>query len=251
LETEAPLAAVTLYDSNSNLLPGNARGDAALVVLAERLAELDLTDRATGLLRPLLARAQGERRATLGLRLAALRLGEGDATDAAKLLAETAMPDAPAALALDRALLMARIEARRGRAREAVASLRSFGAPAAETIAELLTELQDWTGAAAALATRRGAQPAANTPLPEAEQRLALREAALLALAGHDAGLATLRQAMAGRLPPGPLATAFQRLVDTPLQGLADLPRLQGELQIFHRLPTKVEAARQATRGTP
>ncbi len=251
LETEAPLAAVTLYDSNSNLLPGNARGDAALVVLAERLAELDLTDRATGLLRPLLARAQGERRATLGLRLAALRLGEGDATDAAKLLAETAMPDAPAALALDRALLMARIEARRGRAREAVASLRSFGAPAAETIAELLTELQDWTGAAAALATRRGAQPAVNTPLPEAEQRLALREAALLALAGHDAGLATLRQAMAGRLPPGPLATAFQRLVDTPLQGLADLPRLQGELQIFHRLPTKVEAARQATRGTP
>ena len=101
------------------------------------------------------------------------------------------------------------------------------------------------------LTTRRGAQPAANTPLPEAEQRLALREAALLALAGHDAGLATLRQAMAGRLPPGPLATAFQRLVDTPLQGLADLPRLQGELQIFHRLPTKVEAARQATRGTP
>jgi putative ABC transport system permease protein len=60
-----------------------------------------------------LARAQGERRATLGLRLAALRLGEGDATDAAKLLAETAMPDAPAALALDRALLMARIEADR------------------------------------------------------------------------------------------------------------------------------------------
>ena len=250
LETEAPLAAITLYDASPQLLPANARGEAALAALAERLAELDLSDRATGLLRPLLARAQGERRAMLGLRLAALRLGEGDGADAGKILAESAMPDPPAGLALDRALLAARIEARRGRMTEAVASLRSFGAPAAETTAELLTEAQDWAGAAAALALRRGTLPA-GAPVSDADQRLLVREAALLALAGDTAGLAALRQALAGRLPPGPLASAFQQLVDAPLQGLADLPRLQRELHIFHRLPTKVEAARQAARATP
>jgi hypothetical protein len=250
LETEAPLAAITLYDASPQLLPANARGEAALAALAERLAELDLSDRATGLLRPLLARAQGERRAMLGLRLAALRLGEGDAADAGKILAESAMPDPPAGLALDRALLAARIEARRGRMTEAVASLRSFGAPAAETTAELLTEAQDWAAAAAALALRRGTLPA-GAPVSDADQHLLVREAALLALAGDTAGLAALRKALAGRLPPGPLASAFQQLVDAPLQGLADLPRLQRELHIFHRLPTKVEAARQAARAAP
>jgi len=245
LETESPLAAIALYDANAQLLPFTARGDEALAVLAERLAELDLAERATALLRPLLARTTGERRAVLGLRLAKLRLQEGDLADAKQILGDTAIADLPAAIALERALLAARIAGRRGRHDEGVAMLRGFGPPAAEAIAELLTESRDWSGAAASLAARRAAQPATATPLSEADQRLVVREATLLALAGDQPGLIALAQAMTGRLSHEALSRAFLQMVNTPLQGLANLPRLQRDLHIFQRLPDGAAAARK------
>jgi hypothetical protein len=42
----------------------------------------------------------------------------------------------------------------------------------------------------------------------------------------------------------GPLAEAFRLLTADPLRGLADLPRLQRELQLFRTLPTRLEALR-------
>ena len=90
LEREAPLVAVTLFDAHASLLPPGAAAETAARNLAERLAALDLADRAQAVLRRALADAAGDRaRAEIGARLAALALSAGDAAGAASYLADT------------------------------------------------------------------------------------------------------------------------------------------------------------------
>jgi hypothetical protein len=109
----------------------------------------------------------------------------------------------------------------------------------------LLAEHGDWAGAASALDGHLSmALPAAPAMLEEAQQRLVVRQAAMLALAGDEAGLAAVRVRYAARLPQGPLAAAFALLTAEHLRGLADLPRLQRELLLFQTIPPRLEALR-------
>ncbi|MDO9709355.1 hypothetical protein [Paracraurococcus lichenis] len=245
LAESPPLAAVALFDAFPELLPADPRGEEAMLVLADRLLALDLGDRAAALLRQAMERAAGTSRAALGLRLAALRLQESDLSGAEAALADSAAPELPAGLAQPRAVLAARLDARRGRVPEAVAALRALGPAGGEALAELLTESTDWAGAAAALGTHLAATlPAPPATLADAQRRLLLRQAALLALAGDEPALAALRESAAARMGEGPLAEAFALLTADPLRGLADLPRLQRELQLFRSLPARLEALR-------
>ncbi|WP_149535823.1 hypothetical protein [Siccirubricoccus phaeus] len=245
LEGEPPLSAVALFDAYPELLPGGERGEQAVLLLAERLASLDLVERAALLLRQAAERAAGPQRSSLGLRLAALKLADGDGAAALEALAATEVPNPSTALAQGRVLLAARAEARRGRLAEAKQLLLPIGAAGLETLADLLAEAQDWPGAATALGAHlRAVAPAGAAPLPEPEQRAVLRQAAILALAGDEAALAALRTDHAARLADPRLAAAFQALTGDPMRGLSDLPRLQQELQLFRSLPTRLEALR-------
>ncbi len=245
LEGHAPLAAVALFDAYPELLRGDARGEPAAVTLADRLVALDLTDRAAVLLRQTMERASGEARAMLGLRLAALRLAEGDAPGTLAALEASAATGLAEAVAQDRAILAARAEARRGHLPQAVTALRALGTAALEPLAELLAEAQDWAAAAAALGAHiEAALPPSPAPLDQAQHRLLVRQAAMLALAGDDTALAALRTAHADRLRDGALHGAFTLLTGDPLRGLGDLPRLQRELQLFRGLPVRLEALR-------
>ncbi|TDH61941.1 hypothetical protein E2C06_14445 [Dankookia rubra] len=240
-----PLAAVALFDAYPALLPVDQRGEAAVQLLVERLVGLDLGDRAATLLRQAMEQASGVSRSALGLRLAALRLEEGDAAGTLAALAGSATADMPSAMQRDRAVLAARAEARLGRAAEAIAALRALGPAGGEALSQLLAEQADWAGAAAALDAHIGAAlPASPAPLDDAQRRLLLRQASLLALAGDESGLAALRDAAGARMGEGPPAEAFRLLTVDPLRGLADLPRLQRELQLFRNLPSRLEALR-------
>ncbi|WP_252956573.1 hypothetical protein, partial [Siccirubricoccus soli] len=138
LESEAPLSAIALFDAYPELLPQGERGEQAVLLLAERLAALELVDRAATLLRQAAERATGPQRASLGLRLGALRLAEGDAAGALEALATTELPGLPPALAEGRMMLAARAEARRGRLAEARQMLEPLGPAGQETLADLL-----------------------------------------------------------------------------------------------------------------
>jgi hypothetical protein len=244
LEQELPLAAVARFESHPDALPEDARSDAALM-LADRLAALDLPERAAALLRQAMDRASGAARAGLGARLAALRLAEGDAAGASAALESSQASSLPAALARDRALLAARADARQGHLATALQMLDSLGAEGLALRAELLADAQDWSGAAAASGLHlRASLPDPPAPLEEGHRRLLLRQAAMLALAGDDSGLAQLRAAQSGRMQNGALAEAFALLTADPLRGLADLPRLQRELQLFRNVPARLEALR-------
>lgn len=240
-----PLAAVALFDAYPALLPADPRGEAAVQMLVERLLALDLGDRAAALLRQAMEQAGGASRGALGLRLATLRLEEGDAAGALAALADSAAAELPTDMVVSRTVVAARAEAQRGRQPEGIAALRALGPAGGEALSDVLAEQADWPGAAAALEAHLAASlPASPTALGDAQRRLLLRQATLLALAGDDAALAALRVAQAARMGEGPLAEAFALLTADPLRGLADLPRLQRELQLFRSLPARLEALR-------
>ncbi|WP_372618657.1 hypothetical protein [Falsiroseomonas sp.] len=241
---EPPVAAVALFDTHVALLPAGEQTERALAALAERLAALDLVDRARTVLGRALARAgSAESRARLGLRLAGLALGSGDAAGARKALADTAASDLPEALQQERLLTEARALSRLGQAEQAAARYRAAGPQAAGELAELLAAQQDWAGAAAAMRTHLAATlPPAPEPLPEPARRLVARAAALLALAGDEAGLAALREAEAGRMAGGAFGDTFGMMTAERIGSIEDLPRLGQELEAARRLPARLAA---------
>ena len=245
LQQAEPLAAVALFDAYPELLPGDQAGEAAMLMLADRLVALDLAERAATLLGQAAARTQGVARAALGLRQAALRFLDGDAGATLAALDASLAEPLPEALTRERRILAARAQGRLGQREEAVAALRTLGPAGAEPLSQMLIELQDWAGAAAAFAgVLQASLPPAPAPLDESQRRLVLRQAAMLVLAGDDAALAAWRGDFAPRLQGGPLAEAFTLLTADPQRGLADLPRLQRELQLFRSMPSRLEALR-------
>ena len=247
LRSEPPLQAVALHDSQPELVPANAEGEAALAHLADRLVALDLPERGGALLRRAMERmAPGEARAALGLRLAALRLGERDPAGALEALSASGAPGLPPALVAERALAAARAEARRGNRALALEALAALGPAGDEATAEIQTEARDFAAAAVALGRHLATLTPAAGPLPEPAQRVALRQAALLALAGDERGIAALRASHGGRFAAGPLAQGFEALTADPVRGLADLPRMARELNLFRGLGQWREPLRTA-----
>lgn len=247
LAREAPLAAVALHDAHPDLLPPDARGEAALITLAERLLALDLPGRAAVLLRGAMDRAAAgsPQRAELGLRLAEVHLSEGEAAAALAALSASSADALPAPLARMRAIAAARAESRLGNGAAAIAGLRALGTEGTEPLAELLAAARDWAGAARAQATHLEATlPPLPAPLRDEDRRGVLRLAALMALSGEAEGLRHLAATQGTRMAEGPLADAFAALTADPLQGVADLPRLQRELRLFRELPGRLEALR-------
>jgi hypothetical protein len=249
LETEAPLGAVALYDAHPEWLPQGEAGEAVLAMLTERLLALDLPDRAAGLLRRAMERAPaGEGRAALGARLATLRLAERDAEGALAALAASSAPRLPMGLLQTRSLLAAQAEARRGNRALAIEALQALGSAGDEPLSDLLADGRDFAGAAAALGRHLGTLPPGTEPLSEVQQRLVLRQAALLAMAGDERGLAQHRSRFVARLSPGQIGGAFDALTTDPVRGLADLPRLARELNLFRSFPQSLEPLRTAQR---
>lgn len=246
LETAPPLTAATLFDAHPDLIPTGARGEAAVLLLADRLVALDLTERASAMLRRAMEApgAQGAR-PSIGARLAALRSAEGDAVGALAALDGSESPGIDPALAERRAHLRARALARRGQRPEAIEVLAALGTAGAAARAELHAEAQDWPAALAAMNEHVAARlPAAPAALAR-EDRVALaRAAAFAALAGDEAALAALREAHGERMREGPLSEAFAALTSDPLRGLADLPRVQQEIGMLRLLPSRLEALR-------
>ena len=241
-----PVEAVALFDTHAALLPAGAKTEQALAGLAERLAALDLVERARNVLAEGLARVgDAEARARLGLRLAGLALGAEDAEGARAALARTDAPGLPEPLRQERLRAGARALVRLGRFEEAVAGYREAGPQAATELAELLASRHDWAGAAAALSAHLAeAIPPAPAPLTEEGRRLVARTAALLALAGDEGGLAGLRAAHGARMEGGAFEDAFALMTAGRIGGVGDLPRLRRQLELARLLPTRLESLR-------
>jgi hypothetical protein len=248
LSSDPPLGAVALFDTHAALLPRGEATERALAALADGLAALDLPQRARAVLGQALARAEeAEARGRLGLRLAVLALGASDPAGARAALADTESAALPEALRRERALAEARALARLGDADAATARYRDAGPVAAPELAEFLAGRQDWAGAAAVLGTHLAdTVPPIPAPLDAEARRLVARRAALLALAGDEAGLAALRQAEGPRMSGGAFEEAFALISAGRLGGMEGLPRLRQELELARALSARPDGLRAA-----
>jgi tetratricopeptide (TPR) repeat protein len=239
LQTAPPLNAASFYDAHPEFLAEDETGTNAVIALAERLAALDLVDRASAVLRDALARLTvPEARKPVSTKLAALRLGEGDAAGALAALDAATGGDGEV---VERAILRGRALARAGNRRVAEGLLSELGDDGAEALADIRAEAQDWRGAAAAMMQHIDAKvPPAPEALNAAMRRDLARAAAYAAMANDSAVLSQLREAYGARMQGGPLAEAFTLLTGDSLRGVQDLPRLQREISQLRLLPERL-----------
>jgi hypothetical protein len=239
-----PLELVSLVEENPDLLPEGEPGRALAARLADRLAALDLPARATPVLEKLIgATPPGAARAELGARLARLQLEQGNAHTALVTLSGTTASELPPSLTENRTITFARATAAGGNLATAAATLAALDTPAAdEARAGLLESAKDWPAAAAALASFAARTVPESGNLEEAGARTLLRLASAAAQAGDETLLTRLRAHDLARMPPGKLTQMFALLTESPVQGVADLPRAAAEATAAQSLPSALSA---------
>ncbi|MGI9127439.1 MAG: hypothetical protein ACR2IG_04475 [Roseomonas sp.] len=239
LQSAPPLNAASFYDAHPEFLPEDATGIRSVLVLADRLAGLDLVDRASTVLRDAMARlTDPEARLAVSTKLATLRLAEGDGAGAiAALDAATEGGEVPN----ERVILRGRALARAGNRQAAEQVLKGIGHDGAEALAEIRAEARDWPGATFAMMQHIEAKiPAAPAPLSPPIRRDLARAAAFAAMANDTVVLTQLRENYGARMQGGPLAEAFTLLTGDTLRGVQDLPRLQREISQLRLLPERM-----------
>jgi len=214
-----PVMALGLYEEFKELTPPGETGRTMVRKLADRLAAVDLLDRAAGLLDGLLASTDAPaERAAIGARLAELRLLDDDAAGAIDALRRTGAGAYPAELQRKRAMLEARALAGAGRDDEALAVLGRDDTLDADLLrAKILRRKGDWARAAGVmrriLDATRGSQAAGT--LDERQARDVLDLAVALTLAGSDPQLAQLDEEFNRAMATTPLKDAFRLLAGT------------------------------------
>ncbi len=245
LDRMPPLDFVALVDANADLLPTGRAGEALEATLADRLLALDLPDQAAPVLAKLMRAAPTPAgRAGFGARLAALRLADNDPAGAAQALTDSAADGLPTALAEQRAVLAARVQATQGHVPAALAALAAIGsAPADRAAATIAERAGDWPGAERALHAYVGRALPAAGGLDPAQQQVLLRLATATVRAGDAAGVAALR-AEQPRMGTGPLADMFRLLTGPAIRSVADLSRAGTEAALAGRLGSALKAVR-------
>jgi hypothetical protein len=236
-----PVDLVALVDENTDLLGQGSVAASLTPILVDKLAALDLPERAEKLVSKLIdATAQAAPKAALGARLAALRLDDSDAAGALAALDQTAGADLPDRLDGQRVVLRARALAALGEIAPALSLLAGHDSDdALQLQAALLEKTKDWRGAQVVLQTLVHQLVPASAALSAAQQDLVLRLAGAASQNGDSAALRDLTADFASRLTGAP-ATLFETLTARPVRGTADLARAGREAASSRALPAAI-----------
>ena len=250
LDKTVPTELIALLDENAELMADGPDGEPMRVLLADKLMALDLPKQADPLLTRLLRAApNGPARAGFGATLATLRLREGDADGAILALSESNSADMGDAVRERRALILARVEAKRGNISEALATLSNDQTPEAdEARAEILEQAQDWPAARDALAVLAAGSVPDSGMLNAAQLQVVLRLATAATRADDDATLASLREKLRMRVGSGPQADMFRLLTEEPVRGTADLPRARAEMGLARAVTPDTDPKKSAAK---
>ena len=230
-DTLPPISAIALYDEFRDLTPTGAKGDEMIRKLADRLASVDLLDRAGELLKHQIDyRLQGLDKARVGAQLALLDLLDQNPQGALDAIQSSAMDGLPADLQEQRRHLQARALADLKRVPEAVKLLEGDTSQEGGLLrAEVYWRSQDWVNAAAAF-EGLVPRPEPGTTLDDGSARLIISWATALTLAGDDRGLASLRRAYAPAMAGTPYKDGFT-LLSSPDREVTDMPALRGRIK--------------------
>lgn len=222
-----PVEAIGLYDEFQELTPTGDQGDEMIRRLADRLASVDLLDRASELLRHQVEfRLAGMDKARVGTRLAFIDIANRKPGMALDALDASEVPDIPTDMAARRRYLRVQALADLGRTAEALALIiNDQSDEAARLRADINWRLKRWPEAAAALESTI-VKPVGNRPLDPGSARRLLDTATAMTLAKDERGLTRLRRNWAPLMEKTPWKEAFDLLTSEPERGIIDYRRL-------------------------
>jgi len=229
-----PVRAIALYDEFKELTPPGERGDEMIRKLADRLAQVDLLDRAAKLLRQQVNfRLKGELKARVGARLATVRLLNRQPAMAAEDLKKSEEPGLPPDLINERRILMGRALVDQGRAAEAIVLLEDDESLQADRLkVEVYWNAKDWRNASQVferiLATV-GANP--GEKLDDRQALYVLNMAVIYALGKNQRGTLKLREGFGPAMNATNYKDAFNLISSPDNIGLTDYRQVAGKVE--------------------
>lgn len=231
LKDVSPLDATALYEQFTELVPPGDKGNKVVEMLAERLVQADLLERAAELLEPQIEhRLSGTESYRVTVRLAVIRLLDNKPADALKTLDKAtqllqALPEESRTPAryLELSLLRARSLSRQGRPDQALALLNDLerGPDVNRLKADIAWNAGYWDDAAEALDDVMVDENISLTrPLEDAHKMLVLHRAVALNLASDRIALANMREKYTDAMAQTDKAKIFE-VITRPRQSAA------------------------------
>jgi len=233
-DSMSPISAIGLFDEFRELTPTGAEGDEMIRKLADRLAKVDLLDRAAELLKHQATyRLTGVDKARVGAQLALLDLMNQQPQAALDGLAVSEVPGAPEELQAQRRHLKARALSDLDKTDEAIHALDGDNsAEAAQLRSEIHWKAQNWMAAAddfAAMVPRpdRGSGVKFN----DMQAKTCLSWATALVLANDERGLAALRRNYGPAMSGTPFSVGFNLLTSALDRETPNMPEIAAKIK--------------------
>ncbi len=222
-----PLRALALYDEFRELTPAGADGDLLIELLANRLIDVDLLDRASALLDQQIEfrlKEQGREKARIGTKLAFVRLLNSDPIGAVDALRKTNFPQIDRELDDDRRRLEAKAMFELDRDEEAVKLLAGDTSIDADILRQdIFRKGENWTEAAKVLQRLSGDPPEEDQEINEENARHVVNWAVALKLDKDEAGLAQVRELYGPAMNLSAFRDVFNYIVAPNEEGGANL----------------------------
>ena len=227
-----PIQAIGLFNEFQELTPAGEKGDEMIRKLADRMAQVDLLDEASDLLRHQVQyRLTGLEKARVATRLALLDLSNNNPKDALDAIDSSEMPNLSPELQNQRRFMRVEALAELDRTAEALALIVNDHSEEAKRMrADIYWKQQKWPEAAAALEAITDL-PTPNKRLPPDQAQHVIDLATALTLAKDERGLARLRKIYGDSMRASPLADAFDLLTSPPEHGIMD----------YHKVPDMIK----------
>lgn len=205
-----PLRALAIFDEFRELTPTGPDGDRMIELLADRLVDVDLLDRAAAQLEHQIEfRLQGPDRARVGAKLALIYIMDKKPEQALTALSESSVPGISRELEDDRRRLEAKADYDMGQTENAISLLAGDISREADMLRrDFFWDEKNWGEAAKVLQRLTGDPPRAGL-LPEDRARHALNWAVALQLSNDRSGLTLLRDLYLDSMKGGPMGEMF------------------------------------------
>ena len=231
-DTLSPITALGLFDEFRDLTPTGAQGDEMIRKLADRLAKVDLLDRAAELLKHQVNyRLSGIDKARVGTQLALLDLMNEQPQAALDGLAGSEIAGEPEELKAQRRHVKARALSDLGKTEEAIHALDGDGSvEAAELRSEIHWKAQDWPAAAIDFEVMVP-RPDRGAKFDDRQAKICLSWATALVLANDERGLAGLRRNYGAAMAGTPFAEGFSLLTSALDRDIPNMPEIAAKIK--------------------
>ncbi|RME65366.1 MAG: hypothetical protein D6782_06395, partial [Alphaproteobacteria bacterium] len=248
-----PVTALALFYDFRELTPLGPDGDSMIRRLSDRMVEVDLLDRAAGLLEHQIKfRLEGTAQASVATRLAMIYLLDGKPDQALGILAATRQAVIPLDLLAARKRLQARALIDLKRFEEAEVVLDGDDSREALLLrSEIFWGAKRWSDLVVNARQLLGDRWRRDTPLSMDERRQILRYAVALAMSGRESELAGARQHFRPLMAGGPLFEAFDVISNTADRANTNLRAVTADIAGVDRLEAFMSSYRAAFKSPP